>query len=144
MQEIKTKNDGILGYDHDLIPTAKWLVGFRNRDSHIPTGKTTIREFRCSGYYEAFERVQGYAQKKNAEVLWFEEKRICEVSLAYAIHLPLESFCTYCDVEHNTEDSIPCPEMRCKSTFCSKKCYEQHIELKHTNSNSLRGNMSKL
>jgi hypothetical protein len=130
--------DGVLKDDNDLIPMVKWLVAFRNTNSRAPTGVISIREFQCGGYYDAFQRVQGYAEKTNTEVLWFKEKRACDEPLTYSIQLPLGLFCTYCNVEHNTEDSIPCQELRCNSILCSRKCYEYHVELKHMNLGTLR------
>jgi hypothetical protein len=130
--------DGAMKDEHDLIPLVKWLVAFRNRNSRGSTGSISIREFQCGGYYDAFERVQGYAEKTNTEVLWFEEKRSCCEPLSYSIQLPLGCFCTYCNIEHNTEDSIPCQDPHCNSILCSRKCYEHHVELKHTNSGALR------
>lgn len=130
-----TRDYGILDGDHDLIPMVKWLVGFRIRNSY-GSENITIREFRCSGYYGAFEKVQWYAHKTDMEVLWFEEKRLCEEELAYAFHLPLGSFCTFCDGEHTDEDSVPCQVKHCKSIFCSKRCYEDHRKLKHIDSDS--------
>ena len=73
--------DVVLNDDHDLIPMIKWLVAFRNRNPHGSTGIITIREFLCGGFYEAFERVQGYTEKTNVEVLWFKEKRTCDEPL---------------------------------------------------------------
>lgn len=128
----------MLSDDHDSIPMVKWLVAFRDRNSHCPTGIISIREFQCGGYYDAFERVQGYAEKTNTEVLWFREKRVCDEPLTYSIQLPLGSFCTYCNVEHNTEDSIPCQELHCNSILCSRNCYEHHVRMKHITSVILR------
>jgi hypothetical protein len=124
--------DGVLSDDHDLIPMVKWLVAFRDR--HCPTGIISIREFHCGGYYDAFERVQGYAEKTNTEVLWFREKSACDEPLTYSLQLPLGSFCTYCNVEHNTEGSISCREQHCSSILCSRKCYEHHLRMKHITS----------
>jgi hypothetical protein len=115
----------------------KWLVAFRNRNSGSD-GIICIREFQCGGYYDAFERVQGYAEKTNTEVLWVKEKSTCDEPLAYSNQLPLECFCTYCNVEHNTEDSIPCQELHCNSILCSRKCFEYHVQLKHMKSGPLR------
>jgi hypothetical protein len=117
--------------DNDSIPIVKWLVAFRKRNSHGSARNISIREVHCGGYYEALERVQGYAEKTNAEVLWFKEKRTCDEPLAYSIQPALGSFCTYCNIEHNNEDSIPCQASHCSSILCSRKCYEQHMELKH-------------
>ena len=130
--------DGVLSDDHELIPMVKWLVAFRNRNSRRFTGIISIREFQCGGYYDAFERVQAYAEKTNSEVLCFKEKKACDEPFTYSIQLPLGWFCTYCNVEHNTEDSIPCQEIHCNSILCSRKCYENHVELKHMNSDTLR------
>lgn len=128
----------LLSDDHSLIPFVKWLVAFRNRNFDGSTSIISVREFQCGGYYDAFERVQDFAEKTNAEVLWFKEKRECDESFAYSIQLPLGCFCTYCNVEHNTEDSIPCQVLHCNSILCSRKCHEHHTLLKHTNSTSLR------
>lgn len=126
----------MLSDNHDLIPAVKWLVGLRNRGSNGYTQDISIREFRCGGYYDAFDRVQSYAEKTNSEVIWFKEKRACDESLTYSIQLPLGCFCTYCNVEHNTEDSIPCQEPQCNSILCSRKCNEHHVQLKHMNSDT--------
>jgi hypothetical protein len=123
--------DGVLSENHDITPMEKWLVAFRNRNPGRTTGSIHIREFQCGGYYDALERVQGYAEKTDNEVLWFKEKRACGEPLAYSIQLPLGCFCTYCNVEHNTDDSIPCQEQHCNSILCSRKCYEHHMQLKH-------------
>jgi len=138
MREDVIGIDGVLSDDHDLIPSVKWLVAFRNRnpDGHI--GKILIREFLCGGFYEAFDRIQSYAEKTDIEVLWFKEKRACDGSLTNSIQLQLGYFCTYCNIEHNAEDSIPCEELYCNSNLCSKKCYEDHVEFKHRNSGTLR------
>jgi hypothetical protein len=130
--------DIMLSDDYDLIPMIKWLVAFRNRNSCGSDGIICIREFQCGGYYDAFERVQGYAEKTNTEVLWVKEKSTCDEPLAYSNQLPLECFCTYCNVEHNTEDSIPCQELHCNSILCSRKCFEYHVQLKHMKSGPLR------
>lgn len=130
--------DTILSDDHDVIPMTKWLVAFRIRESMGSPGTVWIREFQCGGYYDAFERVQCYAEKTNTEVLWFKEKRSCEEPLAYSIQLSLGCFCTYCNVEHNIEDSIPCQELHCNSILCSRKCFKLHVQLKHMKSGTLR------
>jgi hypothetical protein len=140
----KMEIDGVLSDDHDITPMEKWLVAFRNRNSRQTTGSIHIREFQCGGYYDALERVQGYAEKTDNEVLWFKEKRDCDESLAYSIQLPLGCFCTYCNVEHNTEDSIPCQEQHCSSILCSRKCYEHHVRLKHMKSGTLSKFVFKL
>jgi hypothetical protein len=134
--------DFILSDDHDLIPMTKWLVAFRNRNSRESAGAFWIREFQCGGYYDAFERVQAYAENTNSEVLWIKEKRACDEPLAYSIQLPLGYFCTYCNAEHNTEDSIPCQELHCNSTMCSRKCFEHHVHLKHMKLGTLRRSSS--
>lgn len=128
--------DRLLSDDHILGPLVKWLVAFRNSNFNGNTSFISIREFQCGGYYEAFERVRGYAAKTNAEILWFKEKRECDESFAYSVQLPLGLFCTYCNVEHNTEDSIPCVVPHCNSILCSRKCHEHHMLLKHPNSGS--------
>ena len=130
--------DIMLSDDYDLIPMVKWLVAFRSRNSCGSDGIICIREFQCGGYYDAFERVQGYAEKTNTEVLWVKEKSTCDEPLAYSNQLPLGCFCTYCNVEHNTEDSIPCQELHCNSILCSRKCFEYHVQLKHMKSGPLR------
>jgi hypothetical protein len=130
--------DVVLNDDHDLIPMIKWLVAFRNRNPHGSTGIISIREFLCGGFYEAFERVQGYTEKTNVEVLWFKEKRTCDEPLINSDLLPLGYFCTFCNIEYNPEDSIPCEDLHCNSILCSRRCYKQHVELKHTSSNTLR------
>ena len=130
--------DIMLSDDYDLIPMVKWLVAFRNRNSCGSDGIICNREFQCGGYYDAFERVQGYAEKTNTEVLWVKEKSTCDEPLAYSNQLPLECFCTYCNVEHNTEDSIPCQELHCNSILCSRRCFEYHLQLKHMKSGPLR------
>ena len=134
----KMEIDGVLSDDHDMVPMEKWLVAFRNTSSRRLTGSIHIREFQCGGYYDALDRVQGYAEKTDNEVLWFKEKRSCDESLAYSIQLPLGCFCTYCNFEHNTEDSIPCQELHCNSILCSRKCFEYHVQLKHMKSGPLR------
>jgi hypothetical protein len=119
-----------------LVPPVKWLVAFRNSNLNRSTSFISIREFQCGGYYEAFERVLGYAARTNAELLWFKEKRECDESFAYSVQLPLGLICAYCNVEHRTEDSIPCEVPHCNSIVCSRKCHEHHMLLKHPNSDS--------
>jgi len=128
----------VLSDEHDLIPMVKWLVAFRNKNAFGSLEIISIREFLCGGFYEAFERVQDYAEKTNVEVLWFKEKRTCDEPLTNSNQLPLGCFCTYCNIEHNPEDFIPCQDLHCTSILCSRKCYNQHMELKHMNSVTLR------
>ena len=119
---------------HESIPDVKWLLAFRNRNVDGTGGIVSIREFRCGGYYEAFERVMCYADKTGAEILWFKEKRECNEPLNFSTQLPLGCFCTYCNTEHNTQETVPCKVPNCNAAFCSRECYGLHMKLKHAKS----------
>ncbi|HET6730341.1 MAG TPA: hypothetical protein VFH04_01950 [Nitrososphaeraceae archaeon] len=124
----------VIQNEEDLIPSEKWLVAFRTRNIDPYYQKISIREFLSPGFYEAFDRVASFAEKTNVEILWFKEKRMCHGSLLNSIQISLEWFCTYCNLESNIQDSIPCNELSCTANLCSRTCYEEHMQLKHRGS----------
>jgi hypothetical protein len=124
----------VIQNEDDLIPSEKWLVAFRNRNIDPYCQKISIREFLSPGFYEAYDRVATFAENTNVEILWFKEKRMCHEPLMNSNHISLEWFCTYCNLESNLQDSIPCNELGCTANLCSRTCYDEHMQLKHRGS----------
>lgn len=134
------KNDiirkDVLQIDEDEIPVEKWLVAFRSKNRDQYRQKISIREFLSAGFYEAFDIVETYVEKTDVDVLWFKEKRMCQEPLMNSTQTSLECFCTYCNLEYNIQESIPCKELHCSAELCSRKCYNEHVQLKHRGSST--------
>jgi hypothetical protein len=110
--------------EDEIIPAEKWLVSFRKN------GKPFIRQFRAEGYYEAYNTVLTYAEKRKSEVLWFKEKRNCDQHLNRN-YPELETICVYCRAIFNEEEPVPCYDETCKAMFCSKSCVQEHYKFRH-------------
>jgi hypothetical protein len=119
--------------EDDFLPYEKWLAAFRNGpDSRVSEGHEFLRQFRATGFYEAYDIVATYAEKSQVEILWFIEKRESGHPFVNNNYPELESICTYCNSFFSYLDYIPCPFPRCSSVLCSKICLQDHIGLKHT------------
>jgi hypothetical protein len=115
----------------DDVPLEKWLVGYRNpRSKKHPGGSIFIRQFYASGFYEAYDTVLTHAETMNLEMVWFREKRYCEPFLNSDFP-ELESLCTYCNKKFNHSEPVPCRHEGCKAEFCSRKCLEDHLVIRH-------------
>jgi len=110
--------------EDEIIPSEKWLVSFRKN------GRSFIRQFRAEGYYEAYNTVLTYAEKRKSEVLWFKEKRNCDQHLNRN-YPELETICVYCRAIFNEKEPIPCYDENCKAIFCSKNCMNEHYIFRH-------------
>lgn len=111
--------------EEDIIPLEKWLAAFRKN------GRRLIRQFMAAGYYEAYDAVLTYAERRKVEVLWFKEKRDCG-SHMNKNYLELESICIYCRAVFNETEPIPCYDENCSSEFCSRVCMEEHYKFRHS------------
>ena len=119
------------------MPVEKWLVAYRNPASKKhPGGSVFIRQFFAPGFYEAYDTVLTFAEKMNLEVVWFREKRSCEPFLNCDFP-ELESLCTYCNNKFNHIEPVPCRDEGCKAEFCSRKCLEDHLAMRHKIKNKL-------
>ncbi|RMF30620.1 MAG: hypothetical protein D6752_03735 [Candidatus Nitrosothermus koennekii] len=110
------------------FPNELWIVCF------IKGKKKTVRKFWAAGYYNAFDKVLSYAERRGLDILWFKEKRYC-YEMDYNTMLEnaeeLEAFCIYCNAIFKEEHAILCD--RCKAVLCSKQCYNAHKAFKHKN-----------
>ncbi|MEM2759524.1 MAG: hypothetical protein QXU32_05420 [Nitrososphaerales archaeon] len=113
--------------EEEIIPTEKWLASFRKN------GRQFIRQFRAEGYYEAYDRVLTYAERRKAEILWFKEKRECGSRYMNRNYPELESVCVYCRALFNETEPVPCLNETCQSQFCSKTCMQGHYIFRHDN-----------
>lgn len=122
------KNDS----DLDFEPVEEyWVVAFFKSFSR----KKLYRQFSAAGYYEAFDIVMTFSEKTSYKIIWFKEKRKCDLHFK-EIGIPwLECICTFCNNEFNNIEPIKCDYERdnstCKSEFCSLKCRQDHIYFKH-------------
>ena len=103
----------------DEFPSEPWIACFTK------DGRKIIRKFWAAGYYNAFDKVLNYAEKRGIDILWFKEKRYCRIGNAKE----LEAFCIYCNAMFEESNSIPCNI--CKAVVCSKECYIAHNSFKH-------------
>ena len=129
-KKIKIKSDNKL--KKDVLPSEKWLVSFKNHNytrSVIP--RVIIRQFYAQGYFEAYDIIRTYAEKLALEIIWFKEKRNCSHLFISKKFPQLESICVYCNRIFNELDPIPCLQEDCIHIFCSRKCLESHIILRH-------------
>ncbi|MFQ5920948.1 MAG: hypothetical protein ACE5JV_02905 [Nitrososphaerales archaeon] len=110
--------------EKDLLPLEKWLASFRKND------RSFIRQFMAEGYYEAYDTVLTYAEKRKAEIVWFKEKRNAghHMNRNYP---ELESICVYCNAVFNDREPIPCKNESCETIFCSRDCMQEHYTLRH-------------
>lgn len=106
----------------DEFPSEPWIVCF------VKDGKKIIRKFWAAGYYNAFDKVLSYAERRSFDILWFKEKRYCHPDKIVNAK-ELEAFCIYCNSMFGENLSIPCSI--CGSVVCSKECYNAHRQFKH-------------
>ncbi len=105
----------------------KWIIAFFKS----LTGRIYYRQFFAAGFYEAYDRVVTFSEKTNYQILWYKEKRKCELYFD-RINVPfLEYVCTFCNGEFNNMEPIRCNFekniFKCKSEFCSLKCKQEHF-----------------
>jgi hypothetical protein len=112
--------------DHPVM-YEKWVVALQNRHSYR---KFFLKEFYSQGYYEAYDIVMTYAERRHVTILWFKEKRAVGYPECNVNFPKLEFVCTYCNREFAEPDPIPCTEVGCSSCFCSKHCLQQHQQLR--------------
>ncbi len=104
-----------------------WVVCF------VRDGKKIIRRFWAAGYYNAFDKVLSYAERRRLDILWFKEKRYCydlehkQSSIDNAKEL--ESFCIYCNAIVSESSIIECDI--CNAGICSYRCYKDHLFFRH-------------
>ena len=128
----RIKNKSSNNFEKEVLPSEKWLVSFNNHNttrSIVP--KPIIRQFYAQEYYEAYDIIRSYAEKLDLEIIWFKEKRNCSHLLSSKKFPQLESICVYCNRIFNEFDPIPCLQEDCTHIFCSRKCLESHIILRH-------------
>jgi hypothetical protein len=126
------KNRARIAYKEDEIPPhEKWLAAFVDELTGSADGTVLVRQFYAPGFYEAYDIVASYAQKSQLRVLWFQEKRRCGTPYSSTNYAELESQCTYCNNFFNDRDDIPCSATHCSAMFCSRKCFDEHNNLKH-------------
>lgn len=101
----------------DEIPNEQWVVCF------VKNGKKRFRRFYAAGYYNAYDKVLTYAEKMQLDILWFKEKRFCNINAR-----ELEASCIYCNRMFEESISIQC---HCNAILCSRECYYAHIKFKH-------------
>jgi hypothetical protein len=118
--------------ERDLMPQEKWLVAFRDpKAKSQPEGRFIFRQFYAPGFYEAYDKVLTYAEKRNFDVMWFKEKRSCDACYINRTFPELELTCTYCNKRFSNMESIPCQIEECELEFCSKTCMLEHRTLRH-------------
>jgi hypothetical protein len=118
--------------EDQILPYEKWLVAFESSFTGTNLdGTIFLRQFYAPGFYEAYDIVATYAEKSQVQILWFQEKRNCGVPYINTSYPELESLCTYCNYLFNHGDPIPCPDCHCSASFCSRKCLDEHCDLKH-------------
>ena len=113
--------------ERDVIPYEKWLVAFADKNHY----SDSIREFYAQGYYEAYDTVMTYSEKKRLSIRWFKEKRNTGQNLCNRNFPNLGWICTFCNRTFNDQDPIPCSHKCCKSLFCSKNCFDAHSRLRY-------------
>ena len=122
---IAHKEDEILSYE-------KWLAAFVDKFTGTwADGTVLVRQFYAPGFYEAYDIVASYAEKSQLRVLWFQEKHRCGTHYSSTNYAELESQCTYCNNFFNDGDDIPCSATYCSAVFCSRRCFDEHNNLKH-------------
>lgn len=105
----------------DEFPNELWVVCF------IRDGRRIYRQFYARGYYNAYDRVLRYAEKRRLSILWFKEKRYCyDIRHDYE---QLEEFCVYCNAIFDETFAIECED--CNAILCSKDCYHAHKRFRH-------------
>ncbi len=103
------------------FPSELWIACF------VKDGKRIVRKFWAAGYYDAYDKVLRYAEKRRVNIEWFTERIYCH-------HIrcrELESFCVYCNRMFDGSNSIECS---CKAVLCSIECYNGHKLFKHKGS----------
>lgn len=106
------------------FPIEPWIVCF------VKDRKKIIRKFWAAGYYNAFDKVLNYAEKRGLDILWFKEMIYCsERKIALDGVEELETFCIYCNSMFRESNAIICDI--CKSVICSKECCNAHKIFKH-------------
>ena len=111
-----------------------WIVAFLKSGNGR---KSLYRQFLAVGYYEAYDIVMTFAEKTSYRILWFKEKRNCDIEFRDKLLSNLEFICTFCNKVFNNIEPIKCnylanEDMRCKSEFCSLICKEEHSYFMHT------------
>jgi len=109
----------------------KWIVSFIKPDNF---NKIYYRQFFAAGFYEAFDRVMTFMEKTNYKILWYKEKRKCDLYFKKKEILPLEYICTFCNRKYNNLEPIKCNfgnNVICTSEFCSFNCRQEHLYYVH-------------
>ena len=119
--------------ESDYEPTLEyWVIAFFKSHSK---NKTYYRQFMAAGFYEAFDIAMTFSEKSSSQVLWYKEKRKCDLRFTQSVIPLLESFCTFCNNEFNDIEPIKCNfeknDSSCKSEFCSLECKQEHFYFKH-------------
>lgn len=127
------KGRAMIAYKEDeILPYEKWLVAFVDKFTGTCEDRTVlVRQFYAPGFYEAYDMVASYAEKSQLRVLWFQEKHRCGSPYSSTNYAELESQCTYCNNFFSDRDDIPCSATHCSAVFCSRKCFDEHNNLKH-------------
>jgi hypothetical protein len=112
--------------EDELIST-KWVVALKYNPADR---RFFLKEFYSQGYYEAYDTVMTYAERRHATILWFKEKRAVGYPESNVNFSKLEFVCTYCNREFTEPDPIPCTEEECALCFCSRYCLQQHLLLR--------------
>lgn len=99
------------------FPTEQWIACF------VRDGKKRFRRFYAAGYYNAYDKVMSYAESMGFDILWFKEKRYCDINAR-----ELEVRCVYCNSMIEESISILC---HCNSLLCSKRCHTEHLRFRH-------------
>ena len=127
------KNRARIAYKEDEIPPhEKWLAAFVDEfTGTCADGTVLVRQFYAPGFYEAYDIVASYAEKSQLRVLWFQEKHRCGSPYSSTNYAELELQCTYCNNFSSDGDNIPCLATYCSAVFCSRRCFDEHNNLKH-------------
>ncbi len=111
----------------------KWVIAFLKPN----VKKIHYRQFFATGFYEAFDIVMTFSERTNCQILWYKEKRKCDMYFNVQIIPFLESICTFCNSKFNNIEPIKCNfeknVFKCKSEFCSIKCKQDHFYYMHVN-----------
>jgi hypothetical protein len=73
-------------------------------------------------------------EKTNYKILWYKEKRKCDLYFKKKEILPLEYICTFCNRKYNNLEPIKCNfgnDVICTSEFCSFNCRQEHLYYVH-------------
>ena len=109
----------------------RWIVSFIKSDDF---NKIYYRQFYAAGFYEAYDRVMTFMEKTNYKILWYKEKRKCDLYFKKKEILLLEYICTFCNRKYNNVEPIKCnfaSNVICTSEFCSFNCRQEHLYYVH-------------